>query len=264
MKRSNGLGRTRGFTLSELLTTLGIIGIIAALTMPTLINNIQKKAWTNQLKKEYANITQSFKLMLANDNTESLQETSVFQAISGENKCFYNNPAEDENCNSFFNEMRKVLKIADIRNDNNYQYRELKQGSDLITYNDAIITLLSGVSIFNFKFYKETIDKKFGCGDGNIFCGNNLYIGEFYLDINGSKGPNTLGKDIFYFMLSEAGNLYPYASKGTCSFICGGNYCYWKNVKDLCGTPNTKDAVKIASGIGCTARIMENNWVMNY
>ena len=33
----------RGFTLAEVLITLGIIGVVAALTIPTLINNYQKK-----------------------------------------------------------------------------------------------------------------------------------------------------------------------------------------------------------------------------
>ena len=38
LKRTNGLG---GFTLAEVLITLGIIGVVAAMTMPTLINSTQ-------------------------------------------------------------------------------------------------------------------------------------------------------------------------------------------------------------------------------
>ncbi len=40
-----------GFTLAEVLITLGIIGVIAALTLPNLIANYQKKVWATQLKK---------------------------------------------------------------------------------------------------------------------------------------------------------------------------------------------------------------------
>ncbi len=39
------------FTLAEVLITLGIIGVVAALTMPNLIANYQKKVWTTQFKK---------------------------------------------------------------------------------------------------------------------------------------------------------------------------------------------------------------------
>ena len=50
----------RGFTLAEVLITLGIIGIVAAMTMPTLIGNYQKNVTVNRLKKNYATISQMF------------------------------------------------------------------------------------------------------------------------------------------------------------------------------------------------------------
>ena len=43
--------RRAAFTLAEVLITLGIIGVVAAMTMPSLITNYQKKVWTDQLKK---------------------------------------------------------------------------------------------------------------------------------------------------------------------------------------------------------------------
>lgn len=44
----------KGFTLSEVLITLGIIGIVAAITLPTLITNYQKKTTATRVKKAYA------------------------------------------------------------------------------------------------------------------------------------------------------------------------------------------------------------------
>ena len=46
-----------GFTLAEVLITLGIIGVVAAMTMPTLMTNYQKKSTATQLKKTYATIS---------------------------------------------------------------------------------------------------------------------------------------------------------------------------------------------------------------
>ncbi len=49
-----------GFTLAEVLITLGIIGVVAAITMPTLIKNYQKQATVNKIKKFYTNINQVY------------------------------------------------------------------------------------------------------------------------------------------------------------------------------------------------------------
>lgn len=62
------VGRKRkGFTLAEVLITLGIIGIVAAMTIPTLMANYQKTQYVTGLKKAYAQMTEALKLM-SNDN----------------------------------------------------------------------------------------------------------------------------------------------------------------------------------------------------
>ena len=43
----------KAFTLAEVLVTLGIIGVVASMTMPTLMNNQRKVVLENQLKKQY-------------------------------------------------------------------------------------------------------------------------------------------------------------------------------------------------------------------
>lgn len=45
------MNKNFGFTLAEVLLTLGIIGVIAALTIPQLVSNYQKKSCSNTLKK---------------------------------------------------------------------------------------------------------------------------------------------------------------------------------------------------------------------
>ena len=48
----------RGFTLAEVLITLGIIGVVAALTIPTLISEYQDKQFKAAYKKAYADLNQ--------------------------------------------------------------------------------------------------------------------------------------------------------------------------------------------------------------
>ncbi len=43
--------KKKGFTLAEILITLGIIGIVAAMTIPTLISNYKKKEYSTKIKK---------------------------------------------------------------------------------------------------------------------------------------------------------------------------------------------------------------------
>ena len=56
-----------GFTLAEVLITLGIIGVVAAITIPSLINNYKAKKLRSQFLKSYSVVQQAFKLMEADD-----------------------------------------------------------------------------------------------------------------------------------------------------------------------------------------------------
>ena len=58
----------KGFTLAEVLIILGIIGIVAAMTIPTLITTHQKKAAATQLKEAYAILTNAARM--ANNDDE--------------------------------------------------------------------------------------------------------------------------------------------------------------------------------------------------
>lgn len=88
------------------------------------------------------------------------------------------------------------------------------------------------------------------------------HMGYIYIDINGDKSPNTLGKDLFTFYLAPNGNLYPYG--GIDSAIMerqqeiNSNSGYWRNYEGgICGS-------KQYDGWACAARIIENGWKMNY
>ncbi|MBR6098318.1 type II secretion system protein [bacterium] len=61
-----GRDRKAGFTLAEVLITLGIIGVVAALTLPALINNIKAAEISNRLKKMMSTMNNGAKLAKAN------------------------------------------------------------------------------------------------------------------------------------------------------------------------------------------------------
>ena len=53
------------FTLAEVLITLGIIGVVSAITLPTVVQNYQKQATVAKLKKAYTTINQAILLSIA-------------------------------------------------------------------------------------------------------------------------------------------------------------------------------------------------------
>ena len=56
-----------GFTLAEVLITLVIVGVIAAMTIPTLMNNTNKQEYVSRLKKTYSTMAQATNRIIAEE-----------------------------------------------------------------------------------------------------------------------------------------------------------------------------------------------------
>ena len=57
--------RKIAFTLAEVLITLGVIGVVAALTLPSIVHNVQKVVLKNQFKRAYSNFYNAIKYVQA-------------------------------------------------------------------------------------------------------------------------------------------------------------------------------------------------------
>lgn len=79
--------RISAFTLAEVLITLGIIGVVAALTIPTLVSKTKKNQETVALKKFYSAMSQAIKLSEA-DNGD-INEWYYDNTQEGAAKTFY-------------------------------------------------------------------------------------------------------------------------------------------------------------------------------
>ena len=67
--------RKSAFTLAEVLITLAIIGVVAAMTIPTLIQNYRKKVIENKLVKVYSLMNQAIKLSTIENGETSTWKT---------------------------------------------------------------------------------------------------------------------------------------------------------------------------------------------
>ena len=253
--------RGKGFTLAEVLITLGIIGVVAALTIPTLMANYQKVQEVAGLKKAYAEITEALRLM-ANDHgcADDLKCTGAFNG--GDNV-------------TMGTEFKKYLKVAKDCANTSYNPTDdsTKCFSDSVSwYYDGS----NGRSDFNYNVYGKY---RFITADGfaislasesswNTPCGFNLAVnngihapnlninqvcGEMWVDVNGFKGPNNFGRDIFYFTMTNGRGpaFYPY---GGHEWLSTAESEYWAY----------KCNSNWQAGMYCAARIMEEGWQMKY
>src|SRR5574344_762048 len=67
------------FTLAEVLIVLGIIGIVASMTIPTLMNKVAKQEYVAGLKKFYSTQMNGWAQLLADEGVQQLGDTSLWQ-----------------------------------------------------------------------------------------------------------------------------------------------------------------------------------------
>ena len=71
------------FTLSELLVAMGIIGVIAAMTIPGVVNNYQNNAQIVQLRKIVNELNTAADLLITEEGKQNFKQTSAYNNING-------------------------------------------------------------------------------------------------------------------------------------------------------------------------------------
>ncbi len=220
------------FTLAEVLITLGIIGVVAAITIPGLMATYQKKQTVARLKKAYSIVQQAVRLSQDENGEVDSWDTKL-------------------NGSQFFHKY-----IANyVKYQNEYTSAELK--------NLAPRTLLNGQAYYG-TTYTTTGSSHFTLLDGsmitmNLNSGNEqgLWVG---IDVNGLSKPNQIGKDTFLFFFSSQYGLRPLGEVGTPASWRYGNI-YSRAVVGPKGT-NGNSCAKGKTGYWCAALIMQDGWQM--
>ena len=189
-------GRLNGFTLAEVLITLGIIGIVAAMTLPGIIHKKHKKDLETAFKKAYGSL-----------------ETAVY-SLSPETFSTYTGDVAGGST-EFFDEMFKKYKI-------------INEGKW-----DKLYTKNNQITVKNYKLQKGQQNNCVGLpskiiADGSAIAASyNCYSTWIVIDTNGpKKGPNALGHDIFHFTLSSKGQIIPLGSQEYTHWEMQGNDTY--------------------------------------
>ena len=218
----------KGFTLVEILITLGIIGIVAALTLPNMIKNHQKRVMVTQLQRTYNAITNAMPAYMDEVHATKMYDTDAFN--------YNRNPNDTSKLEEFIKNNFKTSKICTQKTNGGIkacygsEYRRLSGGGGAGAFGGEVCAILkTGATLC---FFRQ------GC---------NTCFPEIDIDVNGPQGPNVWGRDAFQLEFNNAGDLAE-------SFHPTGEFDM--NDKQYCEDDRY--------GNGCFNRIVENGWVMDY
>lgn len=218
------------FTLAEVLITLSIIGIVAALTLPSLIAKHQEKVWLNRFKQTYSILSQAY-LLAYNDH-----------GISSEWGLYEDN--NEASVNKMYSILSKYLKVS---KDVGKNCQQIFTGTDTLKQLDG--TIRTSVSVAN-----NSNNYCFVLANGTSVSLNYIsplaaesYNVGAFVDINGRKKPNTLGKDMFFLYLTSVDN------KPSVT----GYDLWWVN-EELCSVTKSNPISGWYKGGACATWIIKN------
>lgn len=218
----------KAFTLAEVLITIGIIGVVAALTVPSLITDIRERENVSKLKKFYTNIGQSYVHAVSIWGTPDYWELDAAGSGAGAEKLssilspyfrIHKNCKNDGGC--WYDKTIFLLNNTpsglDLRNDTSY----------------ATVQITDGM-LFAYKIIDS--ECKTSVGDNK---GLDSVCAIITVDLNEKKGPNQIGYDIHNFYITKY-NIQPFGQE-----VASEN-----TFKDHCAQGRASD------GYGCTAWVL--------
>ena len=223
MNYSRILKKRSGLTMSEVLFTLAIIGVIASLTLFGLVAKIGDTKNMAALKKFYTSINQVTMFVILDRSSPNYWGLDQYSQDSSALAFSYYRPyfkvvRECSNTTGCWQYPTKFLsgKVY-LKRAQMYQY---------------MFTLVDGMNVIMNVYPGDIVRSEFGV---NVEEDSVVFI----IDVNGNTSPNQMGRDIFAFVLNDS-EIVP------------------------SGIDNSYNCNKAASGLTCTARVINDGWKITY
>ena len=241
-----------GFTLAEVLITLGVIGVVAAMTMPIIVGNYQKKQIVVKLKQAYSILNQATNLsQVDNGNLENWQVGRI--AASGAGVDYY---AEEKLIIPYLKVVKNCGRyLKDCKDTTFWNLAETESAELLSSYYNNGVMLANGMAFY--------------------FGGDDMAI-HVLVDVDPSKKKKVYGKNLFRFFIipkmKDYGPFYGYGfganlalkserhTKGI--FPDGYGFPRQMLLSTAYGTEHSgcrKSVTYISGGAWCTALILMDN-----
>ncbi len=234
----------KAFTLAEVLITLGIIGVVAAMTLPTLIQNQQKRSLEVATQKFYSTMSQAVKKYMADEGVDDLRNTPI-AGSSGET---------DEVLEKLF--LNKYLKIV----------KKCKNTSE------CFASQYRGWDGTGERGIPENYDFGYGdtyiLSDGSVIKIDSDVMIDIWVDVNGKKGPNRVGYDLWSMSLYYDGVIEESSIGPECRGRIDSKYnddfykCEEKSAHEK--REERFENCKNSTYGGCFGHFLENNFKFDY
>ncbi|MBE7707002.1 MAG: type II secretion system protein [Cyanobacteria bacterium SIG30] len=232
----------KAFTLAEVLITLAIIGVVAALTIPSVVTNYQNQEIATALKKTYTTLASITNLAIKDHGPISGWE--IGKDNTGEDSLDY--------AKRYIIPYLRIAKDCGLSNEGECEYKynyRFKYEGQTYDYEDSLEKFA--------KFYlPDGVFVAVKSNNGTNSNGRQLN-GMFTIDVNGKKKPNMYGQDVFTFSqdlirngIATGGKLLP-----QCAHDSNGQCSLEPSIKDTAYGCNN-----VAYRTYCPYVIMANGW----
>ncbi len=241
----------KAFTLAEVLITLGIIGVVAALTLPSVVQNYQKRSLEVATQKFYSVMSQAIKQYMADEGVDDLRNTSLAcSRIPGTDEETCDSPEAINSIRNFAIKYLSIVKTCEQENCFASKYVTIADHSEGVIQSDV-----------------ASLD--FVLADGDVV--RMLYFNSdspinLTVDVNGKKGPNKVGYDlwtmsIFYDGTIDESWLNPECKKNK-------DLCYFQEdidkLRDIRFKYCVGDEQYSSHYGGCFGHFLENGFKFDY
>ena len=219
----------KGFTLAEVLITLAIIGVVAALTIPAIVAKYNQHAQYTQFMKSYNTLLTALSLSIAengNPNTWTIDDSD-----------------KQGSFDKYFGKYLKIQKYC------------TKNASSCGIGENTTLKFLNSETPTGISLYSQinSVDTALILQDGTIIMSwVHAPLFQFFVDTNGIKGPNTLGRDFFDLSMTDENGKYTLG-------VFSNNL---ENLKTGSKYENCTTTIE-SWGNGCAARLLTEG-KMNY
>lgn len=188
--------KIRAFTLAEVLITIGIIGVVAAMTIPNLLTKMDRDKKIATVRKAQSILSQAIKLSTIDNEDYEAWDTSL---------------PPREYLDKYYTPYMKVIAYCDTYAKCNY-----KNATPWSRYNGSNsytgFNAYSRIPIFTLDGILYSISQTGGSNDqddNGIYDFNYIGSNGVFIDVNGPKKPNRFGNDVFMLVRNQDGSVMP-------------------------------------------------------